>query len=695
TVNPFAYVNAMTRIFCDGVPFTITPTHNVDGTIAQNTSFSWTVQDSGGLGGVNPGSGTSLSATLTNPGATQLTAVYQFTPNVPGCGSGLPFTVTVTINPNAEIAPFTATTCANVVFSVTPTLSAPNVVPFGTTYAWSAPVANGFTNTASASGQPTITGNLLNTVNEVRTATYLVTPTSSGGCLGAQFSVTVTVNPIAQITTMTAVICSGDTFILTPTHGVSSNIIPALTSFYWGNPTTTGGLTWSLTQIAPGVATISGTLSNSTHTVQTATYTILSTLSNGCTNSAPFTVIVTVNPRPTISTITTTTCEGVVFTVSPVVGTNGVNGTVPAGTLYSWIAPTFTSSISGGQAQSAFVSSITGTVQNNSSSVQTITYQVVPRSAGSCVGATFTVNVGVFPNASITGMSTTICSGLPFRVTPVDGVNGMVPSTPLVTTYAWSTPSSSFITGAQSRSGVSDIFGTLNNTTNVLRSITYTVVPTSTNNCQGSAFSVVVNVNPIAAINSMTAVTCSGIAFTATPTNGSNGIVPDPTIYRWNTPSPIPTGLTPQGITTGLSASNITGTWINTTNQSITVTYFVTPTSVLCGDGAMFSLVTTIAPVPAISSTTIATCALLTFTTTPTNGSYNGTLGNIVPATTTYSWPAPVNANIGGLVASSGSPTSISGYLTNLVNTALTATYVVTPSATYASPIAGSCQGLP
>ncbi|MFN9999306.1 MAG: PKD-like domain-containing protein, partial [bacterium] len=638
TVNPFAYVNAMTRIFCDGVPFTITPTHNVDGTIAQNTSFSWTVQDSGGLGGVNPGSGTSLSATLTNPGATQLTAVYQFTPNVPGCGSGLPFTVTVTINPNAEIAPFTATTCANVVFSVTPTLSAPNVVPFGTTYAWSAPVANGFTNTASASGQPTITGNLLNTVNEVRTATYLVTPTSSGGCLGAQFSVTVTVNPIAQITTMTAVICSGDTFILTPTHGVSSNIIPALTSFYWGNPTTTGGLTWSLTQIAPGVATISGTLSNSTHTVQTATYTILSTLSNGCTNSAPFTVIVTVNPRPTISTITTTTCEGVVFTVSPVVGTNGVNGTVPAGTLYSWIAPTFTSSISGGQAQSAFVSSITGTVQNNSSSVQTITYQVVPRSAGSCVGATFTVNVGVFPNASITGMSTTICSGLPFRVTPVDGVNGMVPSTPLVTTYAWSTPSSSFITGAQSRSGVSDIFGTLNNTTNVLRSITYTVVPTSTNNCQGSAFSVVVNVNPIVSISGITQVVCSGGSISFTP-SAIHGIVPAGTTYSLASATPSSfTAVTWTSFSSG--STNIFGTFTNISNSAQTVVFLITPTlNNLCTNSNMFTVVITINPLPSITDITTVSCEGLTFQVSPTvaTSGPNGT----VPDGTLYKWTLP------------------------------------------------------
>ena len=70
------------------------------------------------------------------------------------------------------------------------------------------------------------------------------------------------------------------------------------------------------------------------------------------------------------------------------------------------------------------------------------------------------------------------------------------------------------------------------------------------------------------------------------------------------------------------------------------------------------------------------------FSATPVNG-----VNGIVPAGTTYSWPAPVvTGGLTGGAASSGSPTSITGTLTNPTNTAQTATYTVTPTS-------GSCTG--
>ena len=85
---------------------------------------------------------------------------------------------------------------------------------------------------------------------------------------------------------------------------------------------------------------------------------------------------------------------------------------------------------------------------------------------------------------------------------------------------------------------------------------------------------------------------------------------------------------------------------------------------------------------PAITAVTTTVWSEFGFTVTPVNGT-NG----IVPAGTTYNWPAPVvTGGITGGEASSGSPTNITGTLTNPSSTPQIATYTVTPTS-------GSCTG--
>ena len=127
--------------------------------------------------------------------------------------------------------------------------------------------------------------------------------------------------------------------------------------------------------------TITGTLVNPTNSQQTATYTVTPT-STLCGSNATFTVTVTVNPTSAITAMTAISCEGVLFTVSPV---NGTNGIVPSGTLYSWSAPSVTGGMTGGGTGSN-AASITGNLLNPTNSQQTATYTVTPVS-GSCTGA--------------------------------------------------------------------------------------------------------------------------------------------------------------------------------------------------------------------------------------------------------------------------------------------------------------------
>ncbi|WP_016991099.1 T9SS sorting signal type C domain-containing protein [Flavobacterium sp. ACAM 123] len=108
----------------------------------------------------------------------------------------------------------------------------------------------------------------------------------------------------------------------------------------------------------------------------------------------------------------------------------------------------------------------------------------------------------------------------------------------------------------------------------------------------------------------MTNAACSGVGFTSTPFNTTNGVVPTGTTYTWTTPSV--TG----GLTGGVSGSgsSIAGTLSNPTSSAQTATYTVTPTLGSCA-GAHFTITITVNPLPTapnINSTTQPTCTVST-----------------------------------------------------------------------------------
>ena len=192
---------------------------------------------------------------------------------------------------------------------------------------------------------------------------------------------------------------------------------------------------------------------------------------------------------------------------------NGVNGIVPVGTIYSWSAPSGLNI--GGTAGSG--TSIGGTLANPTNTPQASIYNVTP-SVGSFQGTPFTVTVTVNPVSAITPMTASVCSGLPFTVTPADATNGVVL---LGTTYSWSAPqvTPTSITGGMPGSGTpSSITGTLNNPTNASGTATYSILPSSAG-CFGSTFTLTVTVNPVPAITPITVSECSKVLFTVTPVN--------------------------------------------------------------------------------------------------------------------------------------------------------------------------------
>jgi hypothetical protein len=143
---------------------------------------------------------------------------------------------------------------------------------------------------------------------------------------------------------------------------------------------------------------------------------------------------------PQINTINATTCSATQFTITP---TNGVNGSIPLSTIYTWAAPVVTGSMTGGLSGN-LASNVTGTLTNGTNLNQTATYTVTP-SSGSCQGPNFSVIVTIRPQITAGSISTTgetICSGgnpgIIGSVTAASGSNTAV-------LYSWRSSTDNFV----------------------------------------------------------------------------------------------------------------------------------------------------------------------------------------------------------------------------------------------------------
>ena len=538
TVNPVPTISNQTvTAACNGL-FTITPS-----AVPSGTTYTWTAPTySAGTisGGSAQAAGQStISQTLTNSGTTIETATYTVTP-VSGTCTGSTFTITVTVNPIPSVSNQTVTAACNGLFTV-----APSGVPTGTNYSWSTPIYSSVnvSGGSAQTGKPTISQTLSNSGTTTETATYTVIPVT-GSCTGSSFTVTVTINPVPSVSNQTVTAaCGTGSFTINPTN------VPTGTTYSWSAPTYSAGtITGGSAQT--GQTTISQSLSNSGTTIETATYTV-TPLSGTCAGNS-FTVIVTVDPVPSVNNQTTSTCSDAAFTVSP--------SGVPVGTTYTWTAPVYSGSISGGSSQATGQANISQTLTNSGTTAGTATYTVTPLS-GICAGNTFTVTVTVNPKASVSDQTTTTCDLVAFSVTP-SGV-------PAGTSYSWSTPVySGSVSGGSAQSGQASISQTLNNGGTVPATATYTVTPL-TGICNGTPFDVIVTINPSVApifSDAPTANTCSGFDVTYTVQSGM-------TNYAWNVPGVIGTDYTISAGGTGTTSNTVTLKWITAGTKSVTVNF--------------------------------------------------------------------------------------------------------------------------
>ena len=596
TVNPTPEIDLISdQTICSRYPFDdvaiSTPTSPLG-----SFTYSWEVTTAGpNLSGFTtasvgelPISTPIIGETIFNTNSVAEDLVYSLTPFFNGC-PGNTQTFTITVDPTPEIFAMSETICSEDTFDVLPINGDPTaatIVPLGTTYTWSvlsSPEVTGASDEVIPQNSVNITTALINSSNIDQEVIYTVTPTSDQGCVGPTFELTITIEPRPIISDKTDAICSGDTFTLSPANNAPVEIVPANTLYSWVIQSPNTDLTFLTGYSAEtDQPLISQTLINTSDEVKTITYIIIPNTGN-C-EGLPFELEVAVSPGPFVEDIVLDPiCSEDTFVVAPITGIPNNNIVVPAGTTYTWTVSA-NPDLTGQGAQTVPQSTISQTLINGTSVVQTVIYTVTPLSAG-CQGPSFDIVVTVKPRPSIlSGSDTqnTQCSGNSFMVLPQDGVPTVTTLVPVGTTYTWEilTDNSSLL-GQTLIQNVpqNEISETLINTTNINQQITYVVTPEA-DGCIGDSFEVVITIQPIPVIPDLVQVLCDEENYILSPVNGvlpdAFTIVPDTTLYTWGAPVLSNPNIT--GWTTGTDEAFFdTGILENGTTVIQTVTFTVTP----------------------------------------------------------------------------------------------------------------------
>lgn len=639
TVNQKPIINAMTTTVCSGIAFSSTPFNTTNGTVPAGTTYSWSAPTvTGGMtGGVSGTNAASITGTLTNTTTTAQTATYVVTPSASSC-SGSTFTLTVTVNPKPVMTSATSTSvCSGTALNFALTSGV------ASTYSWlTSAKANVTGETTTSTVGSTVNNTLVSSLTTATTLVYTITPTSTtGNCVGTAQTLTVTVNPLPVMTSATSTsVCSDAALNFALTSGAAA-------SYSWlttNNANTTGESTTS--QI---FSSINNTLASTALTATTLIYTVTPTGTAGSCVGAAQTVTVTVNPKPIMTSATSTSvCSGTALSFP---------FTTDAASTFSW------KTLSNVNVTGESTIAQTGAILNNtlSSSLTTptpVVYTVTPTgTAGSCVGTAQNVTVTVNPKPVMSSAnSTSVCSETPLNFALTSATSS---------TFTWISNSNGNVTGEsttlQSSNTISDL---ITNITDLPRALNYTVTPTGTaGSCVGNIQTVSVTINPKPIMTSATTYSvCSGVAMNFPLTSGATST------YSWLTSDNVNT--TGESVL-GQSGATLNNTVNHTLATAQALVYTVTPTGTAgaCVGNAQNVTVTVNPKATMTSAITKTICS----------GS-SVALALTSNLTSTYQWIAASNANVGGESTTTQTGTPINNVLTNTLTAAQTIIYTVTPT---------------
>ncbi len=349
-----------------------------NGSASASLSLCGTVQGAGVTYSWSPGGATTQSTTGLASGS------YTVTMQI-GCGNF--YQAVANIAGSVPAPPTGVSASSNSPLCEGATLNLNGNATGATTWSWTGP--NGF---VSGAQNPTI-----NNVTVANAGTYSLSASNACGTAATvTVNVTINTNPVVSISgSPSLTICSGTSVPLAASPS-------GLSTYAWtaSNPGTITNTTYDTTTAYPN---------------STTTYTVIATDANGCSNSAaPATLIVNVNPTPTINVSglpSLTVCSG--GSVQLTASGAGVGGT------YVWTDPSSTLTTTTYDTTTAFPSTTT-------------TYTVVGTSTSNCSNATspqtVVVTVNTTPTVSITPANPGMCPGDTANLTASGA-----------TTYTWNT----------------------------------------------------------------------------------------------------------------------------------------------------------------------------------------------------------------------------------------------------------------
>uniref|UniRef100_UPI0025EA3DAE PKD-like domain-containing protein n=1 Tax=Polaribacter sp. TaxID=1920175 RepID=UPI0025EA3DAE len=430
---------------------------------------------------------------------------------------------------------------------------------------------------------------------------YTIVPVSAQDVEGAEFTVTVTVNPKPIVANQAIEVCSGETIgidfnesttIAVDKYSIKNIDFNGLTASE-GNPTT--GTNLSANEIADDAFV------NTTNNPVDVTYTIVPVSSENC-EGEEFTVTVTVNPQPVV----TDQIEDPVNSGAPIEVTlddaaNGLpitnyritninnNGLTPGANNSSNNDVVLSDGI--------FIDSYI----NLSSSIIDVVYTIVPISAKGCEGDEFTVTVEIIPEPVVADQGPIeVCSDEAIGITLNPSTSVAVATYNVININSNGLSATSGVTNTEIDAEITSDDGlkddSYSNNSNNPVDVVYTIVPVSAQDVEGAEFTVTVTVNPKPIVANQAIEVCSGETI-GIDFNESTTIAVD----KYSIKNIDFNGLTASegNPTTGtnLSANEIADdAFVNTTNNPVDVTYTIVPVSSENCEGEEFTVTVTVNP---------------------------------------------------------------------------------------------------
>lgn len=605
------------------------------------STYTWTIPPQftvfGGGGTNSPNFFVLLSFPVVDPGS----AITVVETNSFGCvGPVNSATITVAAAPGALSINGPTVVCKSqtgVNFSVPAGIFNPT-----STYNWSATGAT-IVSASSGVGLQTITVDF----GLLASADITLNEVSASGCSGTPVTVTVSAADRPVMTSGNAqTICSGNA----PTLVFTTNpLVPS--TFSWTVINVTGSIGGTLVGNV-GVSNLSEVLTNTSGFPGTVTYRVtpVAIAAPNCTGATQD-VTITVNPEPVlVFPQTKTICSGAAVNyeilLSPL--------TFPAGTTFTWAAPTMSAGGAQGTGQTNIPAGPAGTIHindvltNTTNASITATYTITPTSGAGCVGAPRDVVITINPQPVIsTLLDATVCSdintGLTLAVsgTSVAAANYNITARTIAGGLA-AAGSNAFVPANAVAANylANDAF---TNTTAVPLNVTYTVVGVSAAGCAGSPQVITITIDPEPVVSATLDATVCSDALTGLTlaTNGTSvaaanynvtGVVVAPGLTAGGGNAIVPA----VGVATNYLAND---TYSNTGASSLTAVYTVVPVSAAGCLGNARTITITINPEPVVSTTlNTAVCSdAVTGLTLATNGTsvaasnYNVTARTISP----------------------------------------------------------------